>query len=332
MIQRVFFLLTAILLMNTANCQSEDDKKILNSEFERYFKAKDFNWKLVEKSFNKMLKGLGYKLKKKSIGGSYHNYLHSFVSDYREPIKRTDKTDVLVKELEKLGPIYPEFEDDRYLDPWWYAVISKSKIRNRSLIRTGDDRLFLNQLKNKFIIERISIKNTALLLEKHFSREDLSVPVFQKIMICLIYYQILPSERKEKEKEALVDLELRFDAWLENKEIEWQSLKSTFDLHMIDCFSDLSGNNDRWDYLTFFKQMGDQDKIQKIGVQADWCEKLTNRKKLYTDLYILTHAVYLEYEQYLHSYHPIAGLNGILETMVKEPDLSLRILTDGLRI
>ena len=332
MIFRIAILAISLFLLNPVLSQSEDDKKILNTEFEHFFDTKDFNWKLVEKSFNKMLKNNGYKLKKKSKGNTYHNYLHSFVSDLSEPIERTEKTDILVSEFEKLGPIYPEFEDDRFLDPWWYAVISKSTIRNKSLIKTGDDKLFLNQLKNQFILERVSVKNTAFLLKKHFSRLDLSVPVYQKIMICLIYYQILPSERKEKEKEAEEELEIRFDTWLESKNVEWPSLKSTFDLHMIDCFTDLSGNNDRWDYLTFFKQIADQDKINKIPIQPDWCIRFSNKKKLYTDLYIITHAVYLEYEEYLHSYHPIVGLNGILETMIKEPDLSIRVLADGLKI
>ena len=70
MMLRIAILAISLFVLNPALSQSKDDKKILNTEFERFFDTKDFNWKLVEKSFNKMLKNNGYKLKKKSKGNT----------------------------------------------------------------------------------------------------------------------------------------------------------------------------------------------------------------------------------------------------------------------
>lgn len=327
--KRIVLLVCSLFFLQLSFGKSQ--LELLDKEYLNFFKEKEFNWKMIYKSFDKMLNSNGFAVKNKTRNQVYHSFLSSTTNGTYPVIERTQETDLLVLELEKLGSIYTGFEINQQKYPWWYDRLQNSEILLKKDFSIGNRRFHLSGLVQEYSLKRVSTENTGYLLSRYFTEEDLSNAAFQKIIVCLMSWQLLPSEKKEKSQAALIELENELDQWLMSKELDWSLMKVIFNSYMIKSWTIIPEANDKMNYLNFFNQIVMENKMKKIGYEKDWFSQLTDKKSLYSEMYTIVNPIYKKYKNDLERFDALTGLNSILEELNKNPDITPSILAGGFR-
>lgn len=330
--KRLLFIVLPCLFSITA-LKAQTPEEVYNQHIDYYFKEKDFDWKKVKQAFDAHLKSQGIQISKNSKGASYHDFL----SNYKDAaLKRTVASDLIVKELQKLGSIYATEFESGYgypeLHPWWYGVYNQTRGEMKGRVKVGPNRGSMGNLASEFMEGHLSTAKTAAILGDFYDAESLNTEVHQKVVVCVMLVQLLPSLSKEKAVEALSKVEEKLERFYAKHGLQWSDIKHEFDRYIGEQYDISAEGDDSPDYLAVFDSIGFAESLPKLSDPKPWFKSVPNRKVTYTELHDDLKMICVLYAEHLDPFDPVMGYCSILEAISEAVEVSPAILVGGYNV